>query len=108
VTIDYNIQNGDIVEIMTSQNSKGPSRDWLALVRSSQARSKIKQWFKKEDKEENILRGKEMLLSDMKKKGYASSDLLRPEWMEMIMDKYDFKEWDAIMAAVGFGGIKEG
>ncbi|MDD4843392.1 MAG: bifunctional (p)ppGpp synthetase/guanosine-3',5'-bis(diphosphate) 3'-pyrophosphohydrolase [Anaerotignum sp.] len=108
VTIDYNIQNGDIVEIMTSQNSKGPSRDWLALVKSSQARSKIKQWFKKEDKEENILRGKEMLLSDMKKKGYASSDLLRPEWMEMIMNKYDFKEWDAIMAAVGYGGIKEG
>ncbi len=108
VTIDYNIQNGDIVEIMTSQNSRGPSRDWLTLVKSSQARSKIKQWFKKEEKEDNILRGKEMLLSDMKKKGYTSSDLLRPEWMELIMDKYDFKNWDSIMAAVGYGGIKEG
>lgn len=108
VTIDYNIQNGDIVEIMTSQNSRGPSRDWLSLVKSSQARSKIKQWFKKEEKEDNILRGKEMLLSDMKKKGYTSSDLLRPEWMELIMDKYDFKNWDSIMAAVGYGGIKEG
>ncbi|WP_442871308.1 RelA/SpoT family protein [Anaerotignum sp.] len=108
VTIDYNIQNGDIVEIMTSQNSRGPSRDWLTLVKSSQARSKIKQWFKKEEKEDNILRGKEMLISDMKKKGYLSNDLLRPEWMELIMDKYDFKNWDSIMAAIGYGGIKEG
>lgn len=108
VTIDYNIQNGDIVEIMTSQNSKGPSRDWLSLVKSSQARTKIKQWFKKEEKEENILRGKELLISDMKKKGFASNDLLRPEWMELVMNKYDFKDWDAIMAAVGYGGIKEG
>jgi len=108
VTIDYNIQNGDIVEIMTSQNSRGPSRDWLSLVKSSQARTKIKQWFKKEEKEENILRGKEMLISDMKKKGFAPNDLLRPEWMELVMNKYDFKDWDAIMAAVGYGGIKEG
>jgi len=108
VTIDYNIQNGDIVEIMTSQNSKGPSRDWLSLVKSSQARSKIKQWFKKEEKEENILRGKELLITDMKKKGFASNDLLRPEWMELVLNKYDFKDWDAIMAAVGYGGIKEG
>jgi len=105
VTIDYNIQNGDIVEIMTSQNSRGPSRDWLSLVKSSQARSKIKQWFKKEEKEDNILRGKEMLLSDMKKKGYASNDLLRPEWMELIMDKYDFKNWDSIMAAIKEGQV---
>lgn len=108
VTIDYNIQNGDIVEIMTSQNSRGPSRDWISLVKSSQARTKIKQWFKKEEKDENILRGKEMIANDMKKKGFTSSDLLRPEWMELVMNKYDFKNWDAIMAAVGYGGIKEG
>lgn len=108
VTIDYKIQNGDIVEIMTSQNSKGPSRDWLALVKTSQARTKIKQWFKKEEKEENILRGREMLLSDMKKKGFQPQDLLRPEWQEIVLNKYDFKNWDALTAAVGYGGLKEG
>lgn len=108
VTIDYKVQNGDIVEIMTSQNSKGPSRDWLKLVKSTQARNKIKQWFKKEEKEDNILRGKELLLAEMKKKGYAQSDLLRPEWMDIAKDKYDFKTWDSMMAAIGFGGIKEG
>lgn len=108
VTIDYKIQNGDIVEIMTSQNSRGPSRDWLNLVKSSQARTKIKQWFKKEEKEDNILRGKEMLLADMKKKALNPSDLLRQDWMEAVMNKYDFKTWDAILAAIGYGGIKEG
>ncbi|WP_317856192.1 bifunctional (p)ppGpp synthetase/guanosine-3',5'-bis(diphosphate) 3'-pyrophosphohydrolase [Chakrabartyella piscis] len=108
VTIDYKVQNGDIVEIMTSQNSKGPSRDWLKLVKSTQARNKIKQWFKKEEKEDNILRGKELLLAEIKKKGYVASDLLRPEWMDIAKDKYDFKTWDSMMAAIGFGGIKEG
>ena len=108
VTIDYKIQNGDIVEIMTSQNSKGPSRDWLNLVKSSQARTKIKQWFKKEEKEENITRGKEMILADMKKKGFQPSDLLRSEWQEIVINKYDFKNWDAVMAAIGYGGLKEG
>ena len=108
VTIDYKIQNGDIVEIMTSQNSKGPSRDWLSLVKSSQARTKIKQWFKKEEKEENIIRGREMILSDMKKKGLQPSDLLRPEWLELVINKYDFKDWNAVLAAIRYGGLKEG
>ena len=104
-TIDYKVQNGDIIEIMTSQNSKGPSRDWLNLVKSSQARTKIKQWFKKE-KEENIIRGKEMLINDIKKKGFQPSDLLRPEWEKLVLNKYDFKEWNAVLAAVGYGGLK--
>ncbi len=108
VPIDYKIQNGDIVEIITSQNSKGPNRDWLALVKSAQARTKIKQWFKKEEKEENIIRGREMILADMKKKGFQPNDLLRPEWQEIVVVKYDFKTWDALLAAVGYGGLKEG
>ena len=108
VPIDYKIQNGDIVEIITSQNSKGPNRDWLAVVKSAQARTKIKQWFKKEEKEENIIRGREMILADMKKKGFQPSDLLRPEWQEIVVVKYDFKTWDALLAAVGYGGLKEG
>ena len=108
VPIDHKIQNGDIVEIITSQNSKGPNRDWLNVVKSAQARTKIKQWFKKEEKEENIIRGREMVLADMKKKGFQPSDLLRPEWMEIVVVKYDFKTWDALLAAVGYGGLKEG
>ena len=106
VPLDHKIQNGDIVEIITSQNSKGPNRDWLAIVKTAQARTKIKQWFKKEEKEENIIRGREMILADIKKKGYQPQDLLRPE--EIVLVKYDFKTWDALLAAVGYGGMKEG
>lgn len=108
VPIYWTIQNGDIVEIMTSQNSKGPSRDWLGIVRTSQARTKIKQWFKAEEKEENIVRGKEILAADMRKKGFQPQELLRPEWVEIVLNKYDFKNWDALTAAVGYGGLKEG
>ena len=108
VPLDHKIQNGDIVEIITSQNSKGPNRDWLAIVKTAQARTKIKQWFKKEEKEENINRGREMILADIKKKGYQPQDLLRPEWEEIVLVKYDFKTWDALLAAVGYGGMKEG
>ena len=108
VPLDHKIQNGDIVEIITSQNSKGPNRDWLAIVKTAQARTKIKQWFKKEEKEENIIRGREMILADIKKKRYQPQDLLRPEWEEIVLVKYDFKTWDALLAAVGYGGMKEG
>lgn len=108
VTIDYKVQNGDRIEILTSQNSKGPSRDWLNLVKSSQARTKINQWFKKEFKEENILRGRELLDKDIKKKGFAPSDLLKPEWMEKVLNKFGFRNWDAICAGIGHGGVKEG
>lgn len=108
VTIDYEVQNGDRIEIITSGNSKGPSRDWLNLVKSSQARNKINQWFKKEFKEENIIKGKELLEKDAKKKGYASSELFRPEWIDMVVAKFNFKDWDGLCAAIGHGGVKEG
>ncbi len=108
VPIDYKVQNGDRIEILTSQNSKGPSRDWLNLVKSSQARTKINQWFKKEFKEENILKGKELIDKDIKKKGYMPSELLRTEWMSILLNKFRFKDWDALCAAVGHGGVKEG
>ena len=108
VTFDYKIQNGDIVEILTSQNSRGPSRDWLSLVKSSTARTKINQWFKKEFKEENIVRGKELIIADAKKKNYSFSDLAKPEWVEIVVNKFGFKDWDALCAAVGHGGVKEG
>lgn len=108
VTFDYKIKNGDRIEILTSQNSKGPGRDWINLVKSSQAKTKINQWFKKELKEENIIKGKELLTADAKKKGFVLNDLLKPEWIDKLFQKYAFKSWDAICAGVGFGGIKEG
>lgn len=108
VSIEYKIQNGDRIEILTSQNSKGPSRDWLNVVKSSQARTKINQWFKKEFKEENILKGRELIDKDMKKKNYVPSELLKTEWMQIVLNKFGFKDWDALCAAVGHGGVKEG
>ncbi|MBR6452843.1 MAG: bifunctional (p)ppGpp synthetase/guanosine-3',5'-bis(diphosphate) 3'-pyrophosphohydrolase, partial [Lachnospiraceae bacterium] len=108
VTIDYVVNNGDRIEIITSQNSKGPSRDWLNIVKSTQAKSKINQWFKNELKESNIIKGKEMLLAYCRSKGVDPQLLLKPEYMKLIMEKYGFKEWDAVRAAVGHGGLKEG
>ena len=108
VTIDYVIQNGDRIEIITSQNSKGPSLDWLKLVKSAQARSKINQWFKTELKEDNINRGKELMINYCKAHSLAMSDLLKQEYMQVCMQKYGFKDWDSICAAIGHGGLKEG
>lgn len=108
VTFDYVIQNGDQIDIITSQNSRGPSRDWLQLVKSTQAKNKINQWFKNEFKEENITRGKELILCYCKTKGITQSDLLKPEYMGACMQKYGFRDWDSICAAVGHGGLKEG
>ena len=108
VNIDYVLQNGDRVEIITSQNSKGPSRDWLNLVKSTQAKNKINQWFKSELKEDNIQHGKDLLIAYCKTKGILYSDLTKPEFMEPCMRKYGFRDWDSILAAVGHGALKEG
>lgn len=108
VTFDYKIKNGDRIEIITSQNSRGPSRDWLKIVASSQAKSKINQWFKRELKEENILRGKEMLEKYAKTKNINLNELLKPEWMSKVQRKYGFRDWDSVYASVGHGGLKEG
>ena len=108
VNIDYKIQNGDRVEIMTSQNSRGPSRDWLALVKSPQAKNKINQWFRSQFKEENIVRGKELLANYCKAQGVVLSDLLKSEYTDYCMRKYGFRDWDSVLAALGHGGLKEG
>ena len=107
VPIDTKLNNGDRVEIITSQNSTGPSRDWLNIVKSTQARTKINQWFKKEFKEENS-RGRELILNYCKSKGIDYSMYSKPEYQEKIYKKYNFQDWDSIVAAVGHGGIKEG
>ncbi len=108
VNIDYVIQNGDRIEIITSQNSKGPSRDWLKIVKSTQAKNKINQWFKNELKDDNIIKGKELMATYCKTKGIPLSDLLKNDLMEAVMRKYGFKDWDSILAAIGHGGLKEG
>ena len=108
VPIDYVIQNGDRIEVLTSQNSKGPSRDWLNIVKSTQAKNKINQWFRSELKEENIVRGKELLASCCKSKGINLSDINRPEYQDKIMRKYGFHDWNSCLATVGHGGLKEG
>ena len=108
VTIDYELKSGDRVEIITSQNSKGPSRDWLNIVKSTQARNKINQWFKQELKEDNILKGKELMTNYCKTKGIVLSDIMKPENQEKTLNKYGFKDWNSLLASVGHGGLKEG
>ncbi len=108
VTIDYVIKNGDRVEIITSGNSRGPSRDWLSIVKSTQAKNKINQWFKQELKEDNIVKGKEFLAAYCKTKGYNQVNLMKPEYMENVQRKYGFRDWDAVLAAIGHGSLKEG
>ena len=108
VNIDYKIQNGDRVEIITSQNSRGPSRDWLNIAKSPQTRNKINQWFKQELKEENIVRGKELIVAYCKSHSLNLAEISQPAYMEIVMRKYGFRDWDAVMAAIGHGGLKEG
>lgn len=108
VTINYEIKNGDRIEIITSQNSKGPSRDWLNIVKSTQAKNKINQWFKNELKEDNIGKGKELLNTYCKARSINLSELLKSQYMEAIMRKYGFRDWDAVLAAIGHGALKEG
>ncbi len=105
--IDYVIQNGDRIEIITSQNSRGPSRDWLNIVKSTQAKNKINQWFRSELKEENILRGKELIAQCCKSKGINLSDINKPEYQHKILNKYGFHDWNSALATVGHGGLKE-
>ena len=101
------LNNGDIVEIMTSDQSKGPSRDWLKFVKSSSAKNRINQWFKKEQRAENIEKGKDELEKEIKKLGMKVSELLTPEWINLVLEKYRFATIDDLYANIGFGGISE-
>ena len=105
VNIDYKIQNGDQVEVVTSN---GPSMDWLKIVKSTQAKNKINQWFKLQNKEENIIKGKELIDKYCKSKGIVLQDILKPEYMEKVRLKYSYKDWNSLVASVGHGGLKEG
>ena len=105
VTYDFTLHNGDIVEIRTSKAAPGPSRDWLNIARSGSARTKIKQWFKKERREENIIRGREMLEDELRHNGIALEEALREETIAPILKRLSFNAMDDCYAAIGYGGL---
>ena len=107
VPVTYQLKNGDRVDIITSQNSRGPSRDWLKICKSTQAKNKINQWFKREQKDENIERGKDLLTNYAKSKGYTLSELTKPEYVESVIRRYSYTDWESMLASVGRGGLKE-
>lgn len=104
-TLDHELSNGDIVEIITSSASRGPSRDWLKKVKTSQARNKINQWFKKERREENIERGRDILEKELKKQGIPPSQLIKQDLVESALKKYNFHGIDEVYAAIGLDAI---
>ena len=108
VPIDYEIKNGDRIEILTSPSSKGPSLDWLTIARSASTRNKINQWFKRENKDDNISKGRELIISYAKGHGMQLSDLVKPPYQEVVLRKYGFRDWESLLAAIGHGGMKEG
>ena len=103
--IDTTLKNGDIVEVLTSKSAKGPSRDWLTICKSNQARTKIKQWFKKEKREENIVHGKASFESEMKRVGLPLTAATDPELEGQLLKKLSFDNWDDMFAAIGYGGL---
>ncbi|SFB66622.1 RelA/SpoT family protein [Butyrivibrio sp. YAB3001] len=108
VPIDYKIQNGDRIEIITSQNSRGPSRDWLSIAKATSTKNKINQWFRNELKDENIAKGRELLIEYCRSKGIDLFSISKPEFQNIVIRKYGFHDWNAILAAVGHGGLREG
>ncbi|HHU70233.1 MAG TPA: bifunctional (p)ppGpp synthetase/guanosine-3',5'-bis(diphosphate) 3'-pyrophosphohydrolase [Thermoanaerobacterales bacterium] len=105
VQLNYELKNGDIVEILTSSQSNGPSRDWLNMVKSSQAKNKIRQWFKKEAREDNILKGREMLEKEIKRAGFFYKTLLKQEYLDAVLKKLNINDTDDLFAAIGYGGV---
>ena len=103
--IDSHLQNGDIVEILTSKSAKGPSRDWLNICQSNQARTKIKQWFKKEKREENVAHGRSAFESEMRRVGLPLSITIDPEVSPQLLKKLAFDNWEDMYAAIGYGGL---
>ncbi|MGI6777489.1 MAG: RelA/SpoT family protein [Acetivibrionales bacterium] len=105
VPLGYELKNGDITEILTSANVHGPSRDWLKIVKSSQARNKINQWFKKQNKDENIIKGRELVEKELKRQGIPYNELFRSEWVEVVLKRYNYNTLEDVLASIGYGGI---
>ncbi len=105
VPLNFQLANGQIIEVLTSNNSAGPSRDWLKFVKSTQAKNKIKNWFKKERREENIKEGRDMLDREIKRNGFQPKELLKDEWIDPIIEKLGMNTLEDLHAAIGYGGI---
>ncbi|WDL99583.1 RelA/SpoT family protein [Alicyclobacillus sp. ALC3] len=105
VPLDYRMRTGDIVEVLTSKHSYGPSRDWLKIVQSSQAKSKIRQWFKREKREENVARGKELIEKELSRQRFEPRTLMVPAYMAEVLTKFNFTKDEDMFAAVGYGGL---
>ena len=108
VPLSYELKSGDVVEILSSEKIKGPSRDWAKMVKTASARSKINAWFKKETRGENIEDGKERLEREIERNGFKSADLLNPERLRSILPKYTFNNADDMYAAIGYGALTAG
>jgi guanosine-3',5'-bis(diphosphate) 3'-pyrophosphohydrolase len=105
VPLDYRLRTGDIVEVLTSKHSYGPSRDWLKIIKSSQAKSKIRQWFKKEKRDENVARGRELIEKELVRQRLEVPTLMTPSGMHDVLQKFNFTKEDDLFAAVGYGGL---
>ena len=105
VPLNHRLQNGDVVEVMTSQSAHGPSRDWIKIARSSNARSKIRQWFKREKRDENIVNGRQSFESELKRTGVSLKELLADENVPNVLKKLSFNSVDDMYAAIGYGGV---
>ncbi len=105
VQYDYQLRNGDVVEVLTSQSARGPSRDWLKIARSSEARSKIRQWFKRERRDENIAAGRASLESELKRAGISIKELAADENLPAMLKKLSYNTLDDMYAAIGYGGV---
>ena len=105
VTLDHVLKNGDIVEILTSKNAKGPSRDWMKIAKSNEARSKIRQWFKKEKRDENIANGRSAFDAELRHCGIAMKGVLDPEFLPVLLKKVAYPTLDDLYAAIGYGGF---
>ena len=105
VPLSSSLETGDFVEVMTSQASHGPSRDWLNIVKTSEAKAKIRAWLKKEEREENVVKGKEMLTAEAKKAGYTMAQLTKADILEPVFKRYSLSSLDDLYATIGFGGL---
>ena len=105
VPLEYKLKNGDIVSIITNKSNSGPSRDWLNIVASSETRTKIRSWFKKQRKEENIARGMDLMEKEAKHLGYAPKEVLKPKRLELLAKKLNIPQVNDLLAAIGYGGI---
>ena len=105
VNLDFELKNGDIVEVITSAASNGPSRDWLKIAKTAQARNKINQWYKKEKREENVQHGEELFEKEIKKSGYTAHQIVKPDWLEPILKKYGFHSMEDLYAGFSLGAL---